>query len=277
MNGPREYKHPAFQTVIAIILFGILLFGIIVSLGQEDSGFALLPLAAGIFLFMVFAVISMSTKTIISDEEITTKTLLGTKTLRWNEISRTSGRGYSIKLHNFDGDLTIAPSPNLNGYEEVVEWIGTKRPDLFASQEYNELRRGWENLIGIGIFLLIFLGLCAFLGFSMLQSQNNLENMLFPILFFLFIMGILAWTSLASPQYLSMQGKTLYIKYIFGEKTFTADEVASIGLTHTQTRNGKNYFIVLNLTNRKTIRLSGLAPNLPTAYLALKNWFGQNR
>jgi hypothetical protein len=62
------------------------------------------------------------------------------------------------------------------------------------------------------------------------------------------------------------------LKYYFSEKTFRTDEVNSILLSYTQSRNGRHYFIALNLTDRKTIRLSGLGISLPIAYLVLKNW-----
>jgi len=60
------------------------------------------------------------------------------------------------------------------------------------------------------------------------------------------------------------------------QKILLANEIASIDLRFTQTRNGKNYFIAVNLVNRKTIRVSGLSPNLPVVYLVLKNWHKQN-
>jgi hypothetical protein len=73
--------------------------------------------------------------------------LLGSKTLRWTEIARVSGRGYGIKLHNFDEDVTVAPMYRLPGYEEVIEWIGRKRPDLFGAQEFSEMKRGYLQLL----------------------------------------------------------------------------------------------------------------------------------
>ena len=47
-------------------------------------------------------------------------------------------------------------------------------------------------------------------------------------------------------------------------------------LSYQQSRNGKIYFIVLNLTDRKPIRVSGLIPSLPIVYLTLKNWLNKN-
>jgi len=47
-------------------------------------------------------------------------------------------------------------------------------------------------------------------------------------------------------------------------------------LKYQQTRNGKMYFVKLNLIRQKFVRLSGLKPSLPIVYLTLKNWHGKN-
>lgn len=70
---------------------------------------------------------------------------------------------------------------------------------------------------------------------------------------------------------------TSRVKYLFSEKTLLADEIVSIALSFTQTRNGKNYFILISQSNRKSLRISGLSPSLPIAYLVLKNWHKQNK
>lgn len=69
-----------------------------------------------------------------------------------------------------------------------------------------------------------------------------------------------------------MDGNILFIKCLFSEKSLRANEIASVGLNHTQTRNGKNYFVRIDLTNKKYIRLSGVGPNLPVVFLVLRNW-----
>jgi hypothetical protein len=75
---------------------------------------------------------------------------------------------------------------------------------------------------------------------------------------------------------LAIEGKSLRMKYLFNEKTLLADEIVSIDMRYTQTRNGKNYFVQLTQTNKKKIRISGLNPSLPIVYLVLKNWHRKN-
>ncbi|MBV5350438.1 hypothetical protein JZU71_04760, partial [bacterium] len=109
---------------------------------------------------------------------------MGGKSLRWSEISRVSGRGYGIKLHNFDGDVAVAPSPQLHGYEEVVEWIGIKRPDLFNPLEYSEMKRGVSTLaliIALVVFLVVGLLVAGTLYFYNTESSMNIFSPLFMI------------------------------------------------------------------------------------------------
>jgi hypothetical protein len=78
------------------------------------------------------------------------------------------------------------------------------------------------------------------------------------------------------PQSLTLEGKSLRVKYLFKEKTLLADEIASVDLRFTQNKNGKNYFVQLTQTNKKKMRISGLSLGLPIVYLTLKNWHTKN-
>jgi hypothetical protein len=90
------------------------------------------------------------------------------------------------------------------------------------------------------------------------------------------IAAIFFGVAFSSPQSVTIDGRSLFIKYLFSEKTLPANEIASVGLSFTQTRNGKNYFVALNLMDKKIVRISGLNPSLPVVYLVLKNWHRKN-
>ena len=99
-----------------------------------------------------------------------------------------------------------------------------------------------------------------------------------PLMIFAAFTGfIIAVMRLSAPQSISIQGNALVIYYPFNEKRLFADEISSIGLIP-QTRNSGPFgpFVALNLLNRRTVRIFGLDPNLPTAYLVFKNWHKEN-
>jgi hypothetical protein len=97
-----------------------------------------------------------------------------------------------------------------------------------------------------------------------------------PLLFIVIIFIVFFVVTLFQPQSVTLDGKSLRLKYLSGEKTLLADEIVSVELRFTQTRNGKNYFVLLTQTNRKSLRISGLNPSLPIVYLVLKNWHKKN-
>ncbi len=273
MNEPRVYKNSPFLLVFVIIIFGILFIGLGLSLVSVlNNWLIMVPVLLLFGILFIVLVLSSTAQTIISDDEITSKNLLGTKTLKWSEISRVSGAGNRIKLHNFDGDVTVAPQPQLPGYPEVVEWIGTKRADLFNPQEYSELSRNWLITLLFPLGGLLIIG-TSFFAYTVSSDSNET---LLPYALAGFAGLFLISMVFTSPQSISMQGNSMVVKYLLNQKTLLASEVASVRMGFTQTRNGKHYFILINQTNGKNIRLSGLRPSLPVAYLVLKTWHEKN-
>ena len=275
MNEPRVYKHSPFQFVVLILMFGFILVAMFFNMDLGD-GSMLIPVAI-LLLVVIISITSLTQKTIISEDEISSQSLLGTKTLRWSEINRVSGRGYSIKLHNLDGDITVVPSPNLPGYEEVVESIGNKRPDLFNPREYDELKSGSFPLLAGLIFTVLFVGMFVGFGLLLYNSPDVAPVMIAPLIIFLVIVAVFVGMMFFRPRSLVLDGRSMSIKYFLSEKTLLADEIQSVQFTFQRSRNGKIYFVLLHLVNRKSIRLSGLNPNLPVVYLVLKNWHKQNK
>ncbi|MBE0671598.1 MAG: hypothetical protein IH588_13505 [Anaerolineales bacterium] len=264
LNEPRTYRHPSFQFGILFLVFGALAVGLFATWDGADRT-STITIAAFFLLVFFFSLYSLTLKTTISNEEISTQSLFGTRTLNWAEINHVSGRGYAIKLHNMDGDVTVAPSPQLAGYAEVVDFIGSKRPDLFSPLDYSEMSRSWYGYILLAVVALFVIGT----GFFLL-TQPGAGTVVF--IFFLIMALFVAYVTFSMPKSLNLEGDTLFINYFFGEKSFRAHEIAALSLNYTQTRNGKNYFVRVDLTNKKYTRISGIGPNLPVVLLVLRNW-----
>jgi hypothetical protein len=161
--------------------------------------------------------------------------------------------------------VTVAPSPQLPGYEEIVEWIGAKRPDLFNPLDYGEMTKSWMSAIFQPIIGLFIIGM----GLVMI---TQISDAFFSFLVFIIIGIFFIGSAFTTPQSLTIDGNSLLVKYLLNQKTLLPDEVQSVELKYQSTRNGKNYFVTLNLASKKNIRISGLNPNLPVVYLVLKNW-----
>lgn len=275
MNEPRVFKNSPAVVIVIVIIFLVLIGGIVFTTGLENS-FIVLPMAAfGLFVFgLIF--VANSSKVIITDEEITAQNLFGSRTLRWTEINRVSGRGYEIKLHNYDEDVTVHPSSSLPGYEQIVDLIGAKRPDLFSPQEYGEMRRGIMPFMLMALVILLILGAMATFVIAALSSSDTPIVSLLPLAVFGFIVFVIGGMMLSIPQAVTLDGYSLNLKYLFSERSIRADEIKYIQFWYTQSRNGKHYYIALHLMSGKQLRLSGLGVSMPIAYLVMKNWHQAN-
>ena len=264
LSEPRTYRYSTFRLVLLIAL--LLLLGIVPFVILGGSNFLYVLLSFGfIGLIILISVFSLTRSTTISNDGISTRSLLGERTLNWSEIDSVSGSGNAIKLHNRDGDMTVSPSPHLLGYPEVVEMIGAKRPDLFNPANYGTLSRNWLN----GLLVLVMGAL--FIGVGIYWYLDSNETLM-PILFLAFVGLGLIVSIFMSVLSLKLDGSMLTVRYLLGKTLLKADDIHSIGLTVTQTRNGKNYHIMMFTKNNRTIRFSGIGPSLPVVYLVLKIW-----
>jgi hypothetical protein len=263
---PRTYRYSTLRLVLLIVLLVLLGIAPFMILGGINVLYALFSFVF-IGLIMLISIFSLTRSTTISNDGISTRSLLGERSLNWNEIDSVSGRGNAIKLHNRDRDVTVAPSPQLPGYPEVIEIIGAKRPDLFSPATYGEMSRNWLNSLLFLVIGMIIIGIGVFLYFDSSETETMM-----PIIFLAAVsLGFIA-SILMSVLSLKLDGSVLTIRYLLTQTTLKSDEVRSVGLDVTQTRNGKNYNVLM-LTNRnRTIRFSGIGPSLPIVYLVLKNW-----
>ncbi len=271
MNEPKVYKHKPFQLIFTVVLFAFVFIGMSINVGPNEFYIQIL-FAVILGIVFVISLFSTTGKTIISDNEISTQSLLGTKSVAWRQIGRVSGTGFSIKLHNMDGDVTVAPSPQIPGYAEVIEQIGAKRPDLFDAANFREMKRSWFILFPLILLIVFFMAGILGTGLMMFSKPDTTVIIIIPLFIIIFIGLIFFGIALSSPQSVTLEGRSMSIKYLFSEKTLLTDEIASIELRFTQTRNGKSYFVAINQTNRKSLRISGLNIGLPIVYLVLKNW-----
>jgi hypothetical protein len=157
-----------------------------------------------------------------------------------------------------------------------VEWIGIKRPDLFNPLEYGEMKRGMPALALLFALMVVLIGVAVAFGLLYFSKPETSMSVFMPLLFIVIIFIVFFVVTLSLPQSVTLDGKSLRLKYLSGEKILPADEITSVELRFTQTRNGKNYFVLLTQTNKKSLRISGLNPSLPIVYLVLKNWHKKN-
>jgi len=264
LTEPRTYRYSTARLVLLIVLLLLLGIAPFFILGSTNFSYILFSFAF-IGLIMLISIYSLTRSTTLSNDGISTHSLLGERTLHWREIDSVSGRGNAIKLHSRDGDVTVAPSPHLPGYPEVIEVICAKRPDLFNPANFTVMSRNWLNSLVYFVAGVLIIGIGIYLYF-----ESNETVM--PILFLgMVCLGFIA-SIFMSVLSLQLDGSRLTIRYLLSKSELKPEEVHSIGLNVTQTRSGKNYHIVMFTKNNRTIRFSGIGPSLPVVYLVLRNW-----
>jgi hypothetical protein len=163
--------------------------------------------------------------------------------------------------------VTVAPSPQLPGYPEVIEFIGAKRPDLFNPAKYNTMSRNWLNgmlFLAIGMDII---GVGVFLYFDSSETETTM-----PLIFLAAVgLGFIASIFMAVLS-LRLNESSLTVRYLLSQTVLKPEEVRSVAFAVLQTRNGKSYNVHIFTTRGRTIQFSGIGPSLPIVYLVLKNW-----
>jgi len=267
-NQIRVYCHPASELRTQFFL-GILGIAMLAGVAWVENKY--IPLVVVGAVGIIFANWrSNKLKTVISDDGISTQGVFGEKSLRWNEINRISGRGYGLRLHNLDGDVALSPSIELPGYEEVIETIGAQRPDLFSPSRHPIFKKTAEYAILLPLVALVSIGV----GVIVWLQAGNIGVIPF-LVFFITGLAVLGY-SFSAPQSVRIEGEALWVKRLWGEKTFSVAEIRSVELAYQRDRSGRNYFVRLNLHRGKPLKLIGLAPAMLVVYLVLKKWHGEN-
>lgn len=218
MNEPRIYRHPPVQYVLLLLAMLMLGGGLffMITLGEDPWG----AIFVGImFLFiLVYGIFAIGGSVIITDAEITTKNILGEKALAWSEIRQVGG-GSGLKLKNMDGNMTVSIPSELPGFEEIVEIVGAKRPDLFAAHEFAEIDSGMRFFLPLGLLGILAGGALVVLVYLFRDFTDVPAAFLMPMIILavlgLFILG----TALSTPRAITLDGHTLSIKYLWREKT----------------------------------------------------------
>lgn len=257
-TSEKTFRHSFGKVAVLALVILLLGFGAFVSRDPFTSLAAVLG-----FIIALFYVTSSVT---ISSDEVTTKGLLGSKSLRWSEIARISSFGETLQLHNYDEDQRLSIDSQLDGYPDILNIIFSKRPDLLDGNDDTTMSISWLGAIStLGVSLAII----AIGVFQFLETRD--VGRIFSLIFF--VMGvslILKW--LLAPKSLTLEGKTLTVGYWFKERSHPASDIDYISLEKQRTKNGYHYFAQINLISGKKIKLPAFKQGAQLTYQILKRW-----
>ena len=246
-----------------MFLFSCLFAGLF--LGQR-AWLSLLPFLLGfgiIFLLIPY----LTSRVDISDLEITTKSLLGRKSLQWSEVGHFSARGSSTRLHHYDGNTTLSIGSRLDGYADIFELLYQKHPDLFDLEKYKSITRNMLNAIvqlAIGIFLVV-LGLLGYFS----GNEALISTLVFGLIFSL--VSFRNWYF--SPRALTLEQESLNFSYVNKTVSLPINEITDIKIgRQQQVKSVQVNSVLVYLKNGNILNLAGYNQSPVVMYYVLRQW-----
>lgn len=249
----KTFRH----SLDKILLMVLLLLGVSVFYPGPLDIFLLSLMGIALVEILFYA----TSRVKISDETITTNSLLSSRSLRWSEIVRVSTRGQVFRLHNDNENRVLSLAPQLDDYAELLDVIFRKRPDLFDEHKDTVRSSGWlANII--------------VLGFGLLLMATPVLGEFPPFLsLFLFQAGVLVIAGwLLFQKSLTLESNNLTLRSLFKQASYSASDIQSISLEKVNTKSGIMYFVQINLRSGQTVSLPAFQYGFPLMYLVLRRW-----
>ncbi|HEX2995181.1 MAG TPA: hypothetical protein VHP14_10155 [Anaerolineales bacterium] len=257
----QTFRHSS-KNLLAMLILGA--FSVFLGLSGGGTNYLCFSVAG---LIVIGALFFATSSIKISVDEITTTRLFVSKSLRWSEVGRISIRGQTLRLHNRDEDVTLTLDSQLDDYNEVLDLVFGRRPDLFDISENNVLSGSWLRnvvLLGTGLVVITISIILVFLfeGFDKIFSL--------PLL----LLGVyILWNWFSSPRRLTLDGKNLIVGYLLEEASYSADEIRSISYKRKRKpKSGYINYVQINLRAGDDIQFSLFEHGNAFAYQILKRW-----
>lgn len=255
-------------SVVAIVIFGAM--GVVSLTGW---GGAQQNLGAGLFfLCCVAAGLLMSAWTNRSFETdqagIRKRSWFGRQvSLPWVDIAKVESSTFnpSLRLTDIAGQTKISIDTWISNYEQLVEQVRQARPDLWDTVGTTEFHRSpWLTALGVLMAL-------AFMGFGLsglFKSQIAAGAALGGI-------GMLVlYFTLRLPQQVCLEGNSLRLKYLVGERIVHARDISNISIAVVRDiQGGSGASVNIILEDGKRIDLAGFNVGTPVLANTLQKWW----
>jgi len=258
-----RYSH-IFKNLGALYLIFLAIIIFISLLGIDSVFFIWDGVMIGCGL--IFWVIHSKTGVSLSELEISTKSILGTKSIRWSDIDRVFSRSSSLKLRNRDGDVVLTIHPRLDGSAQILEMIFSKRADLFEAYRGDPFLRSNVGNITIVSLGVSFVAL-AVIGYAREASIENYISVLVIGLFFC-AQSLLNWYS--NPRNITLENDSLVMNYPNKSVSFSAEDIESVRLGKTEQEQITSVLMVFR--DKKLMQISGFKQTPFIMYPVLKQW-----
>ena len=265
---PTKTYH--FPKSIQFFLFLGMCFFIAISFltlqDQKSIGVAviMIPIAIAVTVYFWWSIFRVE----VSDHEISTFRIGQKRSIRWDEIGEVRSKALEndLLLTSRDGDKKVKISSQIVGYEEVIDQLRKKCPDLWK----NEPSRTFHQSIRSPLFMSLFAFLFIAVGTKGLIEKDSIISSLV-----VFALGLVIVAMLSGIAWLAeIQNDELCLRTVWGEKKIKVSEIKNIRLAGQDTGYSTvTHFVIIELVNNKSVRLGNFREGIPMLYNSLKSWF----
>jgi hypothetical protein len=263
----KIYRFP--KSIQFFLFLGMCFFIAISFLTLQDKksiGIAviLIPIAIAVTVYFWWSIFRVE----VSDHEISTFRIGQKRSIRWDEIGdvRSKALENDLLLTSRDGEKKLKISSQIVGYDEVVDQLRKKCPDLWK----NEPLRIFHQSIGSPVFMALFALLFAVVGTKGIIEKDSIFSSLVLLAFALVVIAILSriiWLA-------EIQNDELCLRTVWGEQKIKVSEIKNIRLAgQDMGYSTVTHFVIIELVNNKSVRLGNFREGIPMLYNSLKSWF----
>lgn len=268
----REFKYPALLKVVLLIVIPIFIIAILLS---SEGDLILGLVLSGIFVALLLFVILKMTGTIRVEPDglSLVRPLQKEVRLPWQEIASVSSNwtDTDVRIKDAMGERKISFSLMLNGFQQLVDEVYQRRPDLFAVTPGQEFGVGGMYWLQVAFFS--FLGLLfVYIGLFSNEAESSWMSIIFLGVLGLILVGYIIFR----PFKIAFEHDRMRIRSIFGTREILRNAVLDTRLTIT---GGRNRTLLVRVDYHdpaagkdKRVNLTGFACGSPRLYGAIRSW-----
>ncbi len=272
LSPSREFKYPALLKVVLLVVIPIFIIAILLS---SEGDFILGLVLAGIFVALLLYVFFKMTGTIRVEPDglSLTRPLRGEVRLPWQEIASVSSNwtDTDVRIKDAMGERKISFSLMLNGFQQLVDEVYRRRPDLFAVTPGQEFGVGGMYWLQVAFFS--FLGLLfVYIGLFSNEAESSWMSLIFLGVLALILVGYIFFR----PFKIAFEHDRMRIRSVFGTREIMRNAVLDTRLTVT---GGRNRTLLVRVDYHdpaagkdKHINLTGFSGGSPHLYGAIRSW-----
>lgn len=263
---PKIYRYPKSTQIF--LFLGVFFFTVVSFLIFQDKKsigvtVCTVPMAMVLTVYLWWSIFRVE----VTDSEISTFRIGQKKSIRWDEIGEAKSKALEndLLLISVDAEKKIKISSQVVGYDEIIDQLRKKRPDLWK----NELIRIFHQNASSSIFLALLALFLVAIGVKGIIQNESIISSLALLAFGFAIVAVISqviWL-------VEIRNDELGLKTMWREQKIKRSAIKNVWLSGQDTGYlAVTHFVIIELIDNKPIRLGNFREGIPVLYNSLKSW-----